>query len=377
MAPIGFKKPVALFLFMRGIFILAVLLSGLFLAGCSQPTPPANDTNGTLTPPVDECIGPVCGTDGVTYATDCEAVLANATADYMGECMEDAAPCTDSDGGQDTETAGYSKKGDIRFDDRCAADGKLQESVCQDGEASSVLLECGLGKECSEGRCIIAPATEPPPVVEPPQTGCSGPFEADILVKGTVNINGSTYTDTCIEFSVVKDYFCKDGNLAAINHECPAGYGCNMGKCELQPFICSETDNGNDTQNRSRTLVTKGLNVAFDKTDECIDIATLKEHYCMPDGTAATEEITCASGTKCVLGKCVKSKCSETDGGFNIYKRGITTAGDVEKEDECLSDFDIQEYYCYGDEVQYEVESCGSGYICSSTNSKCVEGSVD
>ncbi len=195
-------------------------------------------------------------------------------------------------------------------------------------------------------------------------------------MKGNVTWNGTAYSDSCVEFRIVKEYYCKDGKAEAINTPCDAGYGCENGACVWQPFECSETDAGNDNLVKGRTVVTKGLNTPFDETDACENEAYVNENYCLENGTAVTETVPCESGTKCVQGRCVDSMCSDTDDGLNYFKRGVASAGGDSYEDNCFDDYTIQEYYCYGDEVRDKITGCPDGYICSQTNKKCVEGSI-
>ncbi|MFH0738084.1 MAG: hypothetical protein V1827_05375 [Candidatus Micrarchaeota archaeon] len=358
---------------MRGyIFVIAL---GLLFFGCTQPAPPENLTNDSVSPPIEECIGPVCGIDGNTYGTDCEAELAGIEVDYRGECMI-SDTCTDSDGGMEPDIPGTAQKGDGSSADGCDADGALLEYSCVDGAITQTVYDCGENRSCSEGACV-AKEPEPPPENDTPPAGCQGPTEADILVASTTSLGAATYKDECIEFMVVKDYYCKNGKVEAINHECPAGYGCNQGKCEYQPFSCSETDGGMDPAVKGRTLVTKGLSVPLDETDECVDLATLKENFCNEDGTGSSQEVDCGSGSKCYLGKCVDSDCSETDDGLDIYEKGTTTMDDEEYEDYCLDDHEIREYYCYGDEIKDKLVMCGQDYICSHNMDKCIEGSIE
>ena len=358
---------------MRGYIILVLI--GILVAGCAQPDVQDTDIDGGVTTePIEECIGPVCGVDGKTYGSDCEADLAEVDIDYMGECLI-LETCTDSDGGMEVTIAGTVEMGDDSYDDYCE-NNTLQEYNCVDNFVVLIPFDCTEDKECLDGKCV-APEPEENETIEEPQTGCEGPYDADIFTQANVTFNGTVYTDECIEFDVVKDYLCKEDVMETINNECPSGYGCNQGVCEEQPFICSEDDFGNDTTTRSRTLVTRGMDILFDNADECLDIAILREHYCALNGTAVTEEITAPSGKKCISGKFIDSKCSETDGGLDIYERGVTTASGEEEEDDCITDYEIREYYCYGDEIYSKITHCGDGYICSNSNNKCVEGSID
>lgn len=357
---------------MRRLFALFALL---LIAGCTQPAPDGNATNDTnVTPPVANCTGPVCGSDLITYQTDCEAALANVSVQYSGECIIEEN-CTDSDGGVNASVSGTASRGNQTMEDYCVDAEILTEYSCEGNEIQEASVQCGEGQICRGGACENAP---PPPEPEKNGTqGCSGPSAEDIYRKETVTFNGTNYTDYCIEFKVVKDYFCKNGKVDFISHECPPAYGCIGGQCEYQQTVCSETDDGNDTKVRGETVVVRGINTLFRGTDECIDEGTIKEYMCLENGSAKSEEIQCASGFKCASGKCIRGACSETDGGFNIYKGGITTADDTDYEDECIDDYELTEYYCYGDEVRSDVKRCPKGYICNDVMGRCNEGSID
>jgi len=364
---------------MRGIIAL-LLIAGLAVFGCiGGPTdgnPPGNATNQTNQTPIETCEGPVCGSDSVTYATDCQADLAGVSIQYTGECIAPPEPnCTDSDNGIEPSVLGTAIKGNETHDDYCLDAGQLVEYSCLDNNMQMATVQCGANKTCEGGRC--ADAAAPPENQTPPSSGCSGIVAADIFRKDSVTFNGSVYADSCVEYKVVKDYYCSGERLMDINNQCPAGYACTDGACFKLNSTCMETDGGNDTTKRGKTTVYKGMITTFDQFDECIDEGTVKEYSCLSDGTYATSEVRCGSGLKCLGGRCIQSNCDETDGGIDIYKFGITTADNIEYEDECINDHDILEYSCYGDSVDSSILSCGKGYICLSSMNKCVEGSVD
>ncbi len=361
---------------MRLIYILLIL--GLVMVGCTQNYGFQNSSNEAVknesmepindTAPV--CAGPVCGEDNITYATDCDAELSNIVIAHMGECMFN---CTDSDGGINTETFGVVTKGSNKSSDYCS-EGKLVEYTCLENTIVSTNVTCPAGMECQEGLCALPP---PQPVTQP---GCEGPAKPDSFIKQTVSATGKSYveqyTDYCIEFSTVKDYYCEADKVKNVNSPCPPGYGCSLGQCEKQVLTCSDSDNGQDLLVRGRTVVVKGLLNTFDKWDECYDDGKVTEYSCLEDGSATYADILCPSGLKCANGKCIKSTCKETDAGIDIYKFGITTDTVTKKEshDYCTGDHSITEYYCYGDDVDSVDKSCGPGYICD--NDRCVEGEI-
>jgi hypothetical protein len=309
----------------------------------------------------------------MTYPTDCEAEVAGVSIAYEGECKE--AECEDSDGGLMIDIAGTAIKGGESQTDYCLDGAQLVEYTCLDNQLQITTVSCGKDKECEDGRCVpVPPAANNTTNVSP---GCSGPVQTDPNVRQSATMNGTVYYDTCVEFKVVKEYYCKDNQLQFISHECPSGFGCEDGQCNQLGFNCSETDDGNDTAVRGRTTVTKGaFATPFDKLDQCLDEGILEEHYCLENGTAATEEILCASGTKCSSGKCISSDCSETDNGIDIYKGGITTNDDTgeDESDDCINDDSLKEVYCYGDSIRTKTVHCPEDYFCD--NDRCVEGEI-
>jgi hypothetical protein len=347
---------------MRG-FIL--FIAALMVFGCAQSeTPVGNETNVTnqtnITEPV--CFGPVCGSDGTTYGTDCEAQAANVSF-TNGSCAP-AYNCTESDGGIESKKAG-SVTFDETYSDYCLNESYLLEYACVDNEPANASIFCENG--CDSGAC-----NEPPP--PPPDLGCAGPVEPDVYRIDFATFNGTQYNDTCIDYTTVKDYYCKDKVLKAQNSQCPAGYRCEDGGCKVVEEQCTETDLGRDIYQRGRTLHTKGLATLLNEWDVCIDEGLIKEYYCTLNGSTY-EEIECGTGYRCASGKCVESDCTDSDGGYNIYKSGTTELYDKEMDDDCIGQYRLREFYCYGNSIEYDDVYCPEDYICNAD--RCMEGSYD
>lgn len=348
-------------------FIL--IIAALMVFGCAQPeTPPENVTNLTnetnltnqTNVTVPECSGPVCGSDGETYQSDCEAEEAGLTY-TAGECAVD---CTETDDGIDTKESGRLTLGSATFDDHCLNSTYLLEYACLENEAANATVFCEHG--CSDGAC-----QEPEP--EPEDIGCVGPVEPDVMVAESVTYNKTEYKDVCADYTTVKDYYCKDKEVKAANSQCPAGLRCEGGACKDVPETCTESDLGKDIYDRGRTVHSKGLATLLNEWDECVDDGMVREYYCTLNGSEV-EEIECGSGYKCASGRCIESDCHDTDKGFDIYKAGSTENLNEEKDDHCVDDYKLREYFCYGDDVESDVVTCPEDHICR--DDRCVEGEI-
>ncbi|VVC03260.1 Uncharacterised protein [Candidatus Bilamarchaeum dharawalense] len=355
------------------IHYLLLLLGLLFVFGCTNPPPvdnQTNNTNDTIVIPKN-CTGPVCGVDGQTYNTDCDAENENVEIAYKKACLV-VENCIDSDGGNNKNMIGTVTKGSESFTDYCMDSNQLAEYYCADSNISLVGIPCGLGNICMNGACIVDPNYHENIT---PVSACVGPSEVDISTAYTTTFANRTNKDTCMSYDLVKKYYCKNDKLESINIQCNPGYYCNLGRCELRQYSCSENDGGKNISSTGKTTALLGIMVISENFDECVDTSTLTEYYCLPNNTATSENIDCGTGFKCFDGRCVKSACNDSDGGFNIYKVGTAKGKDkLEHTDVCQDKKTIIEYYCIADDTTYQKLQCGVDYFCDVDH--CVEGST-
>ncbi|MBN1896110.1 MAG: hypothetical protein JW789_00095 [Candidatus Aenigmarchaeota archaeon] len=69
----------------------------------------------------------------------------------------------------------------------------------------------------------------------------------------------------------------------------------------------------------------------------------------------------------CEEGECIEKvigECNETDGGWNIYEKGVCEVGDQKLEDHCNDDGSLTEKYCEGKEIKWKSTECPAGYVC-------------
>lgn len=182
--------------------------------------------------------------------------------------------------------------------------------------------------------------------------------------KGIVEVfvNGSkisNWYDVCIqdfetkEIFGLREYWCEDSKARSADITCPNG--CENGACNPLPEEevpeeeeCYDSDGGKDYYVAGYTTIDNGYHKHWDACGENIDtgIETLSETYC-EDNTPKEESYNCPHG--CKDGVCLKEpeqKCTDSDGGKNIYVKGKTCVGDDCKPDVCTDDIHLSEYYC-------------------------------
>jgi hypothetical protein len=223
----------------------------------------------------------------------------------------------------------------------CGSDGITYKNACLAQKANATVASQGA---CPAAACVDSDGGK------------------DIFTSGKVIDSGGQYSDLCTGPAMVQERFC-DGNTAASDSlPCPDGYQCDSGSCLKLP--CTDSDGGIKEEVKG-TATSEGKSYG----DECADAKTVKEYYC-EGGKTNSKEIVCAQGMSCVNGACVKTLCTDSDGGKDPAVKGTAKSGSVTQTDSCDGN-SLTEYFCDADQVKSEKALCPSGFSC--TDGKCAK----
>jgi hypothetical protein len=183
------------------------------------------------------------------------------------------------------------------------------------------------------------------------------------LEAGYVRVGSQLYNDSCAGAASVYEYYCADNVVQSETVICPAGTECRAGSCAA--YACSDTDGG-----RVQDVLGTARKGPENRTDECVDLGTVLEFYCLGNGIAEIE-LACGAGKGCLNGACAEFACLDSDGGYNIYAKGTMREGQNVYADYCAGTSSVKEYYCSGDRAISVTAGCGDGFYCS--NGACTE----
>lgn len=345
------------------------------------------------------CDEGICVEAGAPCADTEDCAISEFCVD--GECvMATSFTCEDTDGGSDPSEYGITTRykhldgmSEVQSsqDDVCIGETSVNEAFCDDGYVTAEPLGCPVDTSCVNGECVAED--------EETEAFCEDSDDGDLMVKGTTTsglrnaetlepVAVSTEEDTCA-FGAVREYSCIGTTLHVSDQSCPAGYGCDDGRCvvsdEDTELFCEDSDEGEvpntagTVRAGSRDPVTLEDVSVTEVDDECLSSDAVREYTC--DGTAieSTDEI-CSANRICSDGRCmmpstlVELFCEETDSGRDITHVGTITWGTTdpagaliesnEKTDECLADASLMEYYCDGDDAKLVISDCDLDQIC-------------
>ncbi len=266
-----------------------------------------------------------------------------------GECRE--YTCEDTDGGQDEDDYGVVTKGTLREEDECYDEDTVTEYYCEDNEIESRRIDCGSSEVCEDGECV--------------RVTCSDTDGGNVRgVFGTATAGGSSSPDYCIDLYSLKEYFCSGSRIDYDEILCTA-YGelCYNNICS--PASCEDSDGGQDKYVRGWAQLSTDNGYSYSESDSCTDGGrSVLERYCS-DLKISSRTMECEEDEECSVGKCVEAACMDSDGGKDYITPGTTTKGGITRTDECdpYDSYDLYEYYCSGNEIQYEIAHCPAGCV--------------
>ncbi len=214
-----------------------------------------------------------------------------------GSCQDGACitppTCTDTDGGDNTATAGTCTGANGVFtEEGCYSDTGYIEYYCgTTGNCEQMAVDCpGL---CESATCVDAPLT---------CTDSDGGF--DLYVLGTTTDNFWSYTDSCMNSQDLIEYICHTNNTAILQIASCSPDICLDGVCTIAPTAeCYDSDGGTNYY----TLGTV-INDTGNYTDYCFSTSQLIEYRCIEPYSGL---YTCPSG--CENGICVNETTTCTD----------------------------------------------------------------
>jgi hypothetical protein len=209
------------------------------------------------------------------------------------------------------------------------------------------------------------------PAAPPPPPNCSG-GSANLSVAGTVQYNGSQFTDSCASNSSVEKFYCNGSQVESGINNCPQGSACQDGACivvrqaQVQPAAnCVSTTAGDD-------YYTAG-SVTYDGTtynDTCQGLYDLTKYSCGND-TLEQNAHHCQPGDRCQDGACVHMPrtCTDTNVQNNSVVGTATLLGGgvvvSEMQDSCINSTALTEYDCGNGSIVNSTVNCGEGYACN------------
>ena len=205
--------------------------------------------------------------------------------------------------------------------------------------------------------------------------------------KGTVTVDGTSYTDYCLDENRLIEYYCSNNQMRFDTYAC--SYGCENGACKkVQPKITVVSPNGGEEWEIGETYQIKWESQGIEKV-----MIQLSSPEYVAGGMTIARNIDADLGSyniyldpsryhstnlakieisseEIIGGKYILDEsddyftilkpitCTDSDGGENYYQKGTVTVNNVKLTDFCIDSKTLKEHYCVGSNARY------SNYVC-------------
>ena len=259
--------------------------------------------------------------------------------------------------------------------DVCLSNTKLEERICNGNNPSYTYVYAPSGYECKNGAFVKKETTQTPSCTD--YDGHSY-YTASKIVYTDDSDTNKPLADVCLSNTKLEERICNGNNPSYTYVYAPSGYECKNGAFVKKEMTstCNDFD-GLNYYKESYTYSTDKAGKSVYLWDSCYSSNVLKERTCS-GGIPTYKYYTCPSDDTCSYGACVKKSstinpsCTDTDGGYNIYKKGKAygiyknSAGNTVyygSTDYCIGN-KLKEYYCSGALSESYEASAPSGYEC-------------
>ncbi len=215
----------------------------------------------------------------------------------------------------------------------------------------------------------------------------SGIYIPSYVILETPEGKTRIFSDTCIDSSTIKEYYCFTNKPKYRIMKCPDNYECKEGIVKDQGgFYCAvkekciDSDNGQDEFTYGYVEFYEDTGAKETHYDMCFNSTTVRENYCNENDEVEVVLLRCPPGYVCKDGACVVSQqeiiCEETDEGKDYFNKGITElkiGNQVidQATDYCKNDETLIEFLCKDNGIVNET------HICPCEEGACVQTYID